>query len=87
MPTRIFFILIYFILLNQSVAVAQLFTRRSYHDAEKKYIKEIYQVKDTIKNILHGRYVSYHVNGTLESKGQFTNNETTGVWEFFLLNR
>ncbi len=83
MPTKLFCILIYFILLNQSVAVAQLYTRRSYHDAEKKYIKEIYQVNDTVRNILHGRYISYHLSGTPESKGQFTNNETTGVWEFY----
>lgn len=54
-----------------------------YHDAEKKNLKEVYQVKDTIHNILHGRYISYFLNGNIESKGQFMNNETTGVWEFF----
>ncbi len=60
---------------------AQTFTR--YYDKEKKNIKEIYQVKDTIQNIAHGRYVSYFLNGGIESKGQFVNNETSGVWEFF----
>lgn len=64
-------------------AMAQGYTRQTYHDLKKTQVKEIYQVKDTIRNILHGRYISYHVNGMLESKGQFTNNETTGVWEFF----
>ncbi len=59
------------------------FKRYTYHDAEKKVIKEVYQVKDTIQNILHGRYVSYFLNGNLESKGQFVNNETSGVWEFY----
>jgi antitoxin component YwqK of YwqJK toxin-antitoxin module len=63
--------------------MAQGFTRQTYHDKDKKQIKEIYQVKDTLRNILHGRYISYYVNGMLDSKGQFTNNETTGVWEFF----
>ncbi|MFZ6014249.1 MAG: toxin-antitoxin system YwqK family antitoxin [Bacteroidota bacterium] len=58
-------------------------TRTTHHDKEKKHIKEVYQVKDTIRNILHGRYISYYLNGNIESKGQFTNNETTGVWEFF----
>ncbi len=58
-------------------------TRFTYHDADKKNLKEIYQVKDTIRNILHGRYISYFLNGNIESKGQFLNNETTGVWEFF----
>jgi len=62
---------------------AQGFMRRTYHDPERKSLKESYQVKDTIKNIPDGRYVSYYVNGNIESKGQFTNNETTGVWEFY----
>ncbi len=60
-----------------------LVSRYTYHDAARKYPKEIYQVKDTINNILHGRYISYFLNGNIESKGQFVNNETTGVWEFY----
>lgn len=57
--------------------------RYTYHDEARKNIKEIYQVKDTIQNILNGRYISYYLNGSMESKGQFKNNETTGVWEFY----
>lgn len=64
-------------------ASGQGVTRQTYHDAKKQHIKEIYQVKDTIRNELHGRYISYYINGVTESKGQFTNNETTGVWEFY----
>ena len=63
--------------------LAQRNTRYTYHDAAKKNLKEIYQVKDTINNILQGRYISYFLNGHIESKGQFVNNETTGVWEFY----
>ncbi len=63
--------------------LGQGFTRQTYHDQNKENLKEVYQVKDTLRNILHGRYVSYYLNGNIESKGQFTNNETTGVWEFF----
>lgn len=63
--------------------LAQSLTRQTYHDQEKKHLKETYQVKDTIRNIAHGRYISYYLNGNVESKGHFTNNETTGVWEFF----
>jgi antitoxin component YwqK of YwqJK toxin-antitoxin module len=65
------------------VACGQGFTRKTYHDPEKKKIKEVYLVKDTIRNVAHGRYTSYFVNGGVESKGQFENNETTGVWEFY----
>jgi len=63
--------------------VAQGFTRYTYHDPEKKNLKEIYIVKDTIRNILHGKYISYFLNGNVESKGQFVNNETSGAWEFY----
>jgi antitoxin component YwqK of YwqJK toxin-antitoxin module len=62
---------------------AQGFIRQTYHDPEKKNLKEVYQVKDTIKNVLHGRYISYYLNGNTESQGEFTNNETSGIWEFF----
>lgn len=64
-------------------ADAQAFLHLTYHDAEKTNLKEAYQVKDTISNILHGNYISYYLNGNIESRGQFTDNETTGVWEFF----
>lgn len=71
-----------FLFLSRCV-LAQSITRYIYHDAAKKNIKEIYQVKDTIRNQLHGRFISYFLNGNIESKGQFINNETTGVWEFY----
>lgn len=63
--------------------LAQGVMRHTYHDSEKKNLKEEYQVKDTLQNILHGRYISYFLNGNIESKGQFVNNETSGVWEFY----
>jgi antitoxin component YwqK of YwqJK toxin-antitoxin module len=76
--------IIFFLFLCAShFACCQLFTRQTYHDRAKKNLKEVYQVRDTLVNILHGRYISYYLNGNVESKGQFTNNETTGVWEFF----
>ncbi len=62
---------------------SQSVTRYLYYDKEKKNVKEIYQVKDTLQNVLQGRYISYFLNGIMESKGQFVNNETTGVWEFY----
>lgn len=57
--------------------------RKTYHDKDRQNIKEIYHVKDTVANILQGSYTSFFVNGDTESKGQFENNETTGVWEFY----
>lgn len=65
---------------------AQGVTRQTYHDKDRKNLKEVYQVKDTVHNILHGRYISYYLNGKIESRGQFTSNETSGIWEFFYEN-
>ncbi|MFN3840701.1 MAG: toxin-antitoxin system YwqK family antitoxin [Cyclobacteriaceae bacterium] len=64
-------------------AFAQGFTRQTWHDPERKHLKEVYVVKDTIRNMMHGPYTSYFLNGNIESKGFFNNNETTGIWEFF----
>jgi antitoxin component YwqK of YwqJK toxin-antitoxin module len=68
---------------KSTVPVGKGFTRQTFHDKEKKVIKEVYQVKDTIRNVPHGRYVSYFLNGRIESRGEFSNNETSGVWEFY----
>jgi uncharacterized protein len=77
-----YFVVVLWILLP-SLLLAQGYTRYTYHDPEKKNLKEVYQVKDTIRNILHGKYLSYFLNGSVESKGQFVNNETSGAWEFY----
>lgn len=75
--------LILLVFLSPILLFGQPVTRYTYHDADKKNLKEIFQVKDTLQNILHGRYISYFLNGNMESKGQFVNNETSGVWEFY----
>lgn len=62
---------------------AQPALRKTWHDADNHIIKEIYQVKDTIRNIRNGRYTSYYINGNIESQGYFQNNQSTGIWEFF----
>jgi uncharacterized protein len=71
------------VVISSSLVRAQGVLRQTFHDKEQKHTKEIYYVKDTISNILHGRYISYYLNGIMESRGQFLNNETAGVWEFY----
>ena len=84
MILRIFCVISFLIVACFSTRVlAQGFTRQTYHDAERTKLKEVYQVRDTIRNIPDGRYISYYLNGNIESRGHFTNNETSGVWEFF----
>ncbi len=67
----------------QGLPDAQSVTRYTYHDAVKKNLKEVYQVTDSISNTPNGTYISYFLNGNIESKGQFINGETAGVWEFY----
>lgn len=62
---------------------AQWIDRYTYHDENNQHLKEIYHVRDTFHNVLEGPYMSYYMNGNIESKGQFSNNETVGVWEFY----
>src|SRR5690606_4002229 len=83
MPVRFFFVFAGFFFLCGVSGRTQGFTRQTWHDPQKKNLKEVYQVKDTVSNVLHGRYISYFLNGKIESKGQFTNDETSGVWEFY----
>jgi len=63
-------------------AIAQI-QRKTFHDPEKTRLHELYYVRDTVSNILEGPYRSYYLNGEPESRGQFSNNEASGVWEFF----
>jgi antitoxin component YwqK of YwqJK toxin-antitoxin module len=80
-PKRFFVLLI--LLASAGMVCAQGIMRKTYHDKDRKNIKEIYFVTDTISNTLEGKYISYYLNGLMESKGQFVKNETAGVWEFF----
>lgn len=48
--------------------------------------KEIYYVLKSDEGIKHGKY-SKEINGRLFKQGQYENNEETGVWEYFDLNR
>lgn len=70
-------------LLFPVLVFSQGVTRQTFHDPEKRNLKEVYQVNDTISNILQGKYISYYLNGNIESKGQFEKNQTAGVWEFY----
>jgi TonB family protein len=48
----------------------------------KKKGREIYYVLKSDKNIKHGSY-NYIIREKIIVKGQYTNNEKTGIWEFY----
>jgi uncharacterized protein len=74
--------LLYIILFFAPSLQAQVL-RYVYHDEDRSKLKEMFYVKDTISNILEGKYLSYYLNGHTESEGQFSNNETFGEWNFY----
>ncbi len=84
MPIQVRFLLLYIIAGSFFCApITAQVKRETFHDPENTLLKESYYVKDTISNILEGPYRSFYLNGEPESRGQFLNNEATGVWEFY----
>ena len=81
MRAYIFYIVIGCLISSIELSAQQ--TRYTFHDEENNQLKEIYHVSDTNTNVLDGTYLSYYINGNIESKGQFSNNQTTGEWEFY----
>ncbi len=71
------------LLLQLSTVLEAQVLRNVYHDTDRSKLKEMYYVRDTISNILEGKYLSYYLNGNIESEGQFINNETYGAWNFY----
>lgn len=57
-----------------------------YHDKAKKMPKQVYFVLQKNPQILHGSVVSYFSNGLVQSKGQYENGKTKGVWEYYYEN-
>lgn len=51
----------------------------------KKKGREIYYVLKTDENIKHGSY-NYVIKKKIVVKGQYENNEKTGIWEFYNAN-
>ncbi len=71
-----------FLLFTQKVN-AQSQTRYTYHDGDSSNLKEVFSVKEDSRNILEGKYISYYLNGNIESEGQFQSNDPVGEWKFY----
>lgn len=73
-------------LLISTLAVGQGVVLKTYYDHEKKVIKEIFAVDDTITNQLNGPYTSFYLSGTKKSEGAYTNNKASGDWTYYFEN-
>lgn len=55
---------------------------KTYYDAEKKQIKEIYHVLDKDSSILDGLYKTFYQNGKIKTVGFYTKNQASDYWEY-----
>ena len=69
--------------LSISVAYSQQLMH-TFYEIEGEPLKEEYSVND--KGELNGEYTSFYEDGTIKSKGSFTNNVSTGEWSYYYLS-
>jgi uncharacterized protein len=79
------FFIFFLILVWVQTAEAQL-RIQTFYDKGKTLPKEIYYVKDSTSQILTGSFVSYYLNGRVNTVGQYDNNLAAGVWRYYYEN-
>ena len=57
-----------------------------YYDSDQRIPKETFEVAEADPAVLSGPYTAYFTNGSVKTKGQYTNNQATGFWEYFYEN-
>ena len=72
--------------LGQSLSVWAQPSVTLYYDSEQQIPKETFQVAEANPDLLDGAYTAYFTDGSIKTKGQYTNNQATGYWEYFYEN-
>ena len=57
-----------------------------YYDSEQQIPKETFQISETDPDVLNGPYTAYFTDGSVNTRGQYANNQATGYWEYFYEN-
>lgn len=73
------------LMLFSSLANAQVLLK-TYHDEEKTIVKEEFYIRSRNSKVLDGPYKSFFEQGGIKSRGQFENNNSTGVWQYYYKN-
>jgi antitoxin component YwqK of YwqJK toxin-antitoxin module len=79
MPTRLLFLIFLIPVLAFQTAQAQKEVR-TYYDAQKKHLQEVYFVSKEDEQRYIGKYQRYYENGTLMLEGNFDNGEKSGLF-------
>lgn len=78
---RIIFIVLFMGIFK--LAFSQVQQVEIYYEGPDKTLKERYTVKKTNPPVIDGPYISYYINGNIKTKGTYTNNIPTGIWEYY----
>jgi len=77
---------ILFLIGVESLLLAQGEKRASFYKDNENQIREVYHLRDTLDNILHGEYTSFYMNGNMEKKGNYDEGLPEGEWEYYYEN-
>lgn len=66
--------------------MSQPYYYHTYFDKEKKKLKSIHQVTDTLTHTYNGTFQIFYESGKLSLNGQFEKNSAIGIWEFYYEN-
>lgn len=77
---------IFFLLAAANSLLAQGEKRASFYKNNENQIREVYHLRDTLDNILHGEYISFFMNGTMEKKGSYEEGLPEGKWAYYYEN-
>lgn len=76
--------LLFLLLLNaMHYAWSQQLEVKTYFDAQKQTIKEVYQIDKNKSNQINGFYKAYYPNGPLEVEGFYNKGIAEGEWKYY----
>ncbi|WP_258104052.1 toxin-antitoxin system YwqK family antitoxin [Marinoscillum sp. MHG1-6] len=81
-PTFLKYLLIFSVVCP---AFGQVFVKKTFFDADTTHLKEMISLSEADSS-LQGLYQSFYLNGSLESRGYYHNNESDSTWAFFYEN-
>ena len=74
------------LLFSSGVLKSQNITIETFYDAEKKILKERYEIKDQMNPLPNGLYESFFSNSSIQSRGYYKNAVPDSLWMYFYEN-
>ena len=74
------------IAIYSNVVWSQELRKATFYKENENQIREVYNYKDTTRTVLHGTYISFYMNGRMETRGEYEDGVPSGKWEFYYEN-